>query len=104
MWNILALSGVLGLANAFDMPTRQAFLVDMVPTREDLPNAIALNSSLSRISPDWPVRGRHSANSGRRDPRFLFNAISYLAVIIAYAIMRDFCPHARVPPAVFEQD
>ncbi|MCA9183561.1 MAG: MFS transporter, partial [Planctomycetales bacterium] len=90
VWNILALSGVLGLANAFDMPTRQAFLVDMVPTREDLPNAIALNSSLVNASRlIGPFAAGILLTVAGVIPCFLFNAISYLAVIIAYAIMRD---------------
>jgi hypothetical protein len=45
VWHILVLAGSLGVANAFDIPARQAFLVDMVG-REDLMNAIALNSSM----------------------------------------------------------
>src|SRR5437764_2180548 len=44
IWHVLILATMLGLTNAFDMPTRQAFVVEMVG-REDLPNAIALNSS-----------------------------------------------------------
>ena len=43
---IVALSVVLGLINAFDMPARQVMLIEMVERREDLPNAIALNSFL----------------------------------------------------------
>ncbi len=43
---VIGLSLFQGLINAFDMPTRQAFLVEMVDRREDLSNAIALNSSL----------------------------------------------------------
>ncbi len=45
LWHVLVLASLLGLTNSFDMPTRQAFVVEMVG-REDLPNAIALNSSL----------------------------------------------------------
>lgn len=46
MWHIIALSIFQGLINAFDMPARQAFVVEMVEDEADLPNAIALNSSL----------------------------------------------------------
>src|SRR5581483_9365762 len=46
MWEIIALSIFQGLINAFDMPGRQAFVVEMVESREDLGNAIALNSSM----------------------------------------------------------
>src|SRR5690606_24044090 len=43
---ILVLMGVLGAASGFDIPARQSFLIEMVGDREDLPNAIALNSSI----------------------------------------------------------
>jgi MFS family permease len=45
VWHIFVLAALLGVVNAFDIPTRQAFVVDMVG-REDLVNAIALNSSM----------------------------------------------------------
>ncbi|HEV8128334.1 MAG TPA: MFS transporter, partial [Candidatus Eisenbacteria bacterium] len=44
--HVLALSVFQGVINAFDMPARQSFIVDMIGSREDLPNAIALNSSM----------------------------------------------------------
>src|SRR3954468_16110625 len=46
IWHVLALSLFQGLINAFDMPARQAFVVQMVDDRADLSNAIALNSSM----------------------------------------------------------
>src|SRR5258708_892401 len=46
VWHILALSTFMGLINAFDMPARQAFLSEMIGSRDDLANAIALNSSM----------------------------------------------------------
>src|SRR5436190_21269325 len=46
IWHVIALSVFQGLINAFDMPVRQAFVVEMVERREDLANAIALNSSM----------------------------------------------------------
>lgn len=46
IWHLIALSVLQGLINAFDMPARQAFVVEMVEKREDLANAIALNSSM----------------------------------------------------------
>src|SRR5438477_7649862 len=49
LWHVLVLATLLGLTNAIDMPTRQAFVVEMVG-REDLPNAIALNSSLFNLA------------------------------------------------------
>src|ERR1700685_1581253 len=46
VWQLIALSVFLGCVNAFDMPTRQAFMTEMVDTSEDLANAIAINSSM----------------------------------------------------------
>ena len=45
-WEIVILALMQGVINAFDMPARQAFVIEMVERREDLPNAIALNSSM----------------------------------------------------------
>ena len=46
VWHVIAMSFFLGIINAFDIPVRQSFVVEMVEKREDLGNAIALNSSL----------------------------------------------------------
>ena len=46
IWHVIVLSIILGIINAFDMPTRQSFLVEMVEEKKDLGNAIALNSSM----------------------------------------------------------
>jgi len=46
VWHIFVLAVFLGFVNAFDIPARQAFLVQMIDDRKDLPNAIALNSSV----------------------------------------------------------
>src|ERR1035437_9702422 len=46
VWHILALAVFIGVVNAIDIPNRQSFVVQMVERREDLPNAIALNSFL----------------------------------------------------------
>ena len=43
-WHLIIMSLTLGLINAIDVPTRQSFVVDLVDSRDDLPNAIALNS------------------------------------------------------------
>jgi MFS family permease len=88
LWQIIGLAAFLGLVNAVDMPTRQAFVVDMVG-REDLHNAIALNSSMFNsarvIGP--ALAGILVAAIGE-GWCFLFNAASYLAVIAALAAMR----------------
>jgi MFS family permease len=64
---ILALSVMQGLINAFDMPGRQAFMVQMVDDRADLSNAIAINSSMVNmarlIGPSSPSAARRGASS-----------------------------------------
>ena len=88
MWQILALSALLGLANAFDIPARQSFVVEMVG-REDLGNAIALNSSMVNgariIGP--AIAGIVVAAVGE-GWCFLLNGVSYVAVIGALVLMR----------------
>ncbi|MFA6135274.1 MAG: MFS transporter [Phycisphaerae bacterium] len=89
VWQIIALSMVLGLAAAFEMPTRQAFVVEMLEDRADLPNAIAMNSFLvngSRlIGP--PAAGLIIALCGE-GVCFAANSASYLAVLLALLAMR----------------
>jgi len=86
---IIALAVFQGLINAFDMPARQAFLVEMVDRREDLPNAIALNSSLVNgarlIGPSLAGILIYLASEGWC---FVIDAVSYLAVIAALLAMR----------------
>lgn len=90
IWQIIALSALLGMINALDMPTRQAFLVDMAPTRADLPNAIALNSSMVNLSRMiGPFLGGLIISLGGPVACFFANALSYVAVIVALLAMRD---------------
>lgn len=88
IWHILLLSLFSGLINAFDMPTRQSFVIDMVEDRNDLPNAIALNSSMFNaarlIGPT--IAGILITVIGEGFC-FLVNAISYLTVIVALLMM-----------------
>jgi MFS family permease len=87
VWHIFALAALLGVTNAFDIPTRQAFVVDMVG-REDLVNAIALNSSMVNgariVGP--AVAGALVASIGE-GWCFFANAVSYLAVITGLLLM-----------------
>jgi len=89
VWHIVVLSGVLGLVNGFDMPTRQSFVVEMLEDRADLPNAIALNSFMFNgaqlIGP--AVAGVVIKLVGE-GTCFLLNAISFLAVIAALLAMK----------------
>ena len=87
-WDIFWLSILQGFINAIDMPARQAFVTEMVEAREDLPNAIALNSSMvngSRlIGPS--IAGIIIAASSE-GMCFLIDGISYIAVIISLLLM-----------------
>ena len=88
VWDVLWLSVFQGLINAFDMPARQAFVVQMVEDRRDLGNAIALNSSMVNmarlIGPS--VAGMVIAAVGE-GYCFLIDGISYFAVIASLLLM-----------------
>src|SRR5690349_24882389 len=89
VWEILALQLVQGVINAFDTPARQSFIVDMIEDRADLPNAIALNSSMvngSRII--GPSIGGIVIAAVGEGWCFMLDAISYLAVIASLLAMR----------------
>src|SRR5947209_2750002 len=96
VWHVLLLSFGVGLVNAFDMPGRQAFLTEMVSNREDLGNAIALNSSQFNIARlIGPVVGASLMAIVGPGMCFLINGISFIAVIGALLAMK--VPH-RTPP------
>ena len=86
---ILLLSAFQGVINAFDTPARQAFVVEMVEDRADLPNAIALNSSMVNgarlLGPS--VAGVLIAVAGE-GWCFLLDGVSYVAVIVSLMMMR----------------
>jgi MFS family permease len=87
-WQIMALAAMGGLAMAFDMPARQSFMMEMT-SREDLMNAISLNSSIVNaarvLGPS--VAGFLMMRTGMAMCFFL-NGLSYLAVIAGLALMR----------------
>src|SRR5439155_7062341 len=89
IWQLVALAVFQGVINAFDMPARQAFLVEMIERKEDLSNAIALNSSLVNgarlIGP--AVAGALIAVVGEAWC-FVVDAASYVAVIASLLAMR----------------
>lgn len=89
VWQIILFSLLLGIINAFDIPLRQSFVVEMVSDRENLGNAIALNSSMLNsarlIGP--AIAGLLVAVAGE-GICFIINSISYLAVIMALLAMR----------------
>ncbi len=89
VWHIVVLSLLLGLINAFDIPMRQSFVVEMVDNREDLGNAIALNSSLVNAGRlIGPAIGGILVASVGEGICFVLNSLSYLAVILALLAMR----------------
>ncbi len=92
VWHIFVLAALLGVVNAFDIPARQSFLVDMVG-RDDLMNAIALNSSMFNgarvVGP--AIAGILVAKIGE-GWCFFVNGVSYIAVIIGLMLMKVDCP------------
>ena len=95
VWHIFVLALLLGFTNAIDMPTRQAFSVEMVG-REDVTNAVALNSAIFNaariVGP--AVAGLSIAAFGTSLAFFLKGA-SFLAVIAGLSLMRDEAPVPR---------
>ena len=87
---VIALNAIQGMVNAFDMPARQAFLSTMITDRDDLANAIALNSSMFNaarlIGPS--IAGIVIAASGEAWC-FLLDGFSYFGVIVALLTMTD---------------
>lgn len=89
IWHVIALSAFQGVINALDMPARQAFVLEMVERREDLSNAIALNSSMVNaarlLGPS--LAGVIIAAVGE-GWCFMLDGISYLAVIASLLLMK----------------
>ena len=102
VWHVFVLAALLGVVNAFDIPGRQSFLVDMVG-RDDLMNAIALNSSMFNgarvIGP--AIAGVLVAKIGE-GWCFFANAISYIAVIVGLLLMRVQSPMRAAMPSPLE--
>jgi MFS family permease len=89
VWHIILLSLFLGTVNAFDMPTRQAFVVKMVDGRNDLGNAIALNSTMVHVARMvGPSVAGILVGAFGEGVCFLINAASYVAVILSLLLMR----------------
>jgi len=87
--HIMLLSAFLGMINSFDMPARQAFVIDMLEKKEDLGNAIALNSFLfngARLV--GPSVGGILISILGEGLCFLLNGISFFAVIMALLAMK----------------
>ena len=89
VWHLIVLSLLLGIATAVEIPVRQSFVIEMVTQREDLGNAIAINSSMVQgarlIGP--ALAGLLVATVGE-GICFILNSISYVAVMLALLAMR----------------
>ena len=88
IWHIVVLSVILGCVNAFDVPSRHSFVIEMVEKKEHLGNAIALNSMMFNgarlIGPS--IAGMMLATAGE-GVCFLINAISYVFVVVSLLLM-----------------
>jgi MFS family permease len=94
VWHVLFLAVFLGAAQAVDNPVRQAFVVEMVEGKEDLTNAIGLNSTIFNAarSVGPALAGMAVATTGEAGA-FLINGLSFIAVIIGLLMMRNLPAH-----------
>ncbi len=105
VWGIFVLSIVEGIINAFDLPARQSLVNEIIENKENLANAVALNSSMGKLA--WligpAVSGILLVKYGA-GICFLINALSYLSVIIALAFIKvsPHIPQARTRNAFVE--
>lgn len=89
VWAILGLSAVLGIINAFDVPARQSLVYEMVEDKADLPNALALNSSMVNLSRlIGPAIAGFVLEKLGDDVCFFLNGASFIAVIFSLTMMR----------------
>ncbi len=96
-WHIVTLSMLLGILVAVELPVRHAFLLELVDSKDDLPNAVAVTSMMANtgrlIGP--ALAGMMIAWAGEAEC-FLLNTISYLAVVVTFLMMKV---KARAPAA-----
>jgi MFS family permease len=89
VWEILGLSVVLGVINAFDVPARQSLVYEMVADKDDLPNALALNSSMVNLSRlIGPAIAGIILEKLGDGTCFLLNSLSFVAVIGSLLLMK----------------
>lgn len=105
VWEVIALAFIQGLINCFDMPARQAFTVEMVENREDLANAIALNSTMVHAARTLgPAAAGFLVYYVGEGYCFLIDAISYIAVVASLLLMhvKPVAPKTRTRSVVEE--
>lgn len=96
--SIIALSILLGIINAFDTPSRQSLMIMLVQSRDDLPNAIALNSSMVTLARLLgPVAAGILLSSVGEGICFLINFLSFIAVITSLLLMKINIPARKKP-------
>ncbi|MFI5150177.1 MAG: MFS transporter [Bacteroidia bacterium] len=89
IWEILSLSVILGIINAFDMPARQTMIHDMVDNKENIANALALNSAMVNMARlAGPALSGIVLQAFGAGTCFSLNALSFVAVLISLLIMK----------------
>ncbi|MCG3205611.1 MAG: Enterobactin exporter EntS [Elusimicrobia bacterium] len=89
VWNIVLLGLFFGFINAIDIPTRQSFVIELIPSKEELGNAIALNAAVVNLTRlIGPAIGGLMVVAVGEAWCFLFNAASFMAVLIALLFLR----------------
>ncbi len=92
---ILALSLIQGIINAFDMTCRQTMMIDIVNKKEDLPNAVALNSTMNNFARiAGPALAGIILHQYGEDICFIGNFVSYVPVLISLFMMK-ITPHIK---------
>jgi MFS family permease len=95
LWPIYMMAALGGVVGAFDPPSRQA-LVPMLVPREDLPNALSLNTVMAQVaSVAGPALGGLVIATGHLGWTYVFNAASFMSVVAALMMMRDVPPTDR---------
>lgn len=99
VWQVYVLSLLLAAVNAVDLPARQAFTVDMVEGKEDLTNAIGLNSAMFNMARALgPALAGLVVAAVGEGPAFLFNALTFVPVMLSLVLMRNL-PDSSKPRA-----
>jgi MFS family permease len=94
VWEIIGLSAVLGVINAFEWPSRQSLVYELVATKDDLPNAVALNSTMSNLTKLLgPALAGYALERLGAVACFGLNAVSFGPVIASLLLL-------RLPPPV----
>jgi MFS family permease len=105
VWEILTLSVLLGIINAFDVPARHSMVNEMVDKKEDLANAIALNSSMANLARlIGPALSGIVLEKLGAGTCFLINALSFIAVIVSLLFMKypKFIPQTHTKKVIGE--